>query len=84
MGLKAELNLSREGFNKKFAMFGTMLPEKHTLPTNLYEVEKVLHMLKMPYDKIHVCLNGCVLFRKEHKDANCCPKCKSVPRGRHW
>jgi hypothetical protein len=29
------------------------------------------------YDKIHVCPKGCVLFRKEHKDANYCPKCKS-------
>ena len=54
-----------------------MLPEKHTLPMNLYEAEKLLCMLKMPYDKIHVCPKGCVLFRKEHKDANYCPKCKS-------
>ena len=77
MGLKAELNLSREGFDKMLAMFGTMLPEKHTLPMNLYEAEKLLRMLKMPYDKIHVCPKGCVLFRKEHKDANYCPKCKS-------
>jgi hypothetical protein len=77
MGLKAELNLSREGFDKMLAMFGTMLSEKHTLPMNLYEAEKLLRMLKMPYDKIHVCPKGCVLFRKEHKDANYCPKCKS-------
>ena len=70
MGLKAELNLSREGFDKMLAVFGTMLPEKHTLPTNLYEAEKLLRMLKMPYDKIHVCPKGCILFRKEHKDAN--------------
>ena len=45
MGLKAELNLSREGFDKMLAVFGTMLPEKHTLPTNLYEAEKLLRML---------------------------------------
>jgi ribosomal protein S27AE len=77
MGLKAELNLSREGFDKMLAVFGTMQPEKHTLPTNLYEAEKLLRMLKMSYDKIHVCPKGCVLFMKEHKDANFCPKCKS-------
>jgi hypothetical protein len=70
MGLKAELNLSREGFDEMLAVFGTKLLEKHTLPTNLYEAEKLLHMLKMPYDKIHVCSKGCILFRKEHKDAN--------------
>jgi hypothetical protein len=77
MGSKAELNLSQEGFDKMLAVFGTMLPEKHTLSMNLYEAEKLLRMPKMSYDKIHVCSKGCVLFRKEHKDANYCPKCKS-------
>jgi hypothetical protein len=77
MGLKAELNLSREGFDKMLAVFGTMLPEKHILLKNLYEAEKLLRMLKMPYDKIHVCPKGCVLFRKEQEDAKYCPKCKS-------
>jgi hypothetical protein len=77
MGLKDKLNLSREGFDKMLAMFGTMLSEKHILPKNLYKAEKLLRMLKMSYDKIHVCLKGCVLFRKEHEDAKYYPKCKS-------
>jgi hypothetical protein len=59
------------------AVFGTMLPEKHTLLMNLYEAEKLLRMLKMSYEKIHVCPKGCVLFMKEHKDAKFSPKCKS-------
>ena len=32
MGLKAELNLSREGFDKMLTVFGTMLPKNHILP----------------------------------------------------
>ena len=32
MGLKSELNLSREGFNKMLAVIGTLLPEGHILP----------------------------------------------------
>jgi hypothetical protein len=58
MGLKAELNVSREGFDKMLAVFGTMLPKKHILPKNLYEAEKLLRMLKMPYDKIHIVRRG--------------------------
>jgi hypothetical protein len=76
MGLKSELNLSREGFDKMLAMWGTMLPVGHIMPKNLYESEKLLLALKMPYDKIHVCPKGCVLFRKEHADAKYYPKCK--------
>ena len=77
MGLKAELNLSREGFNKMLAVIGTLLPAGHVLPKSLYESQKLLRALKMLYEQIHACPNGCVLFRKEHKDAKYCPKCKS-------
>jgi hypothetical protein len=31
----------------------------------------------MPYEQIHCCPKGCVLFREEHNDAKYCPKCKS-------
>ena len=30
----------------------------------------------MPYEKIHSCPNGCVLFRKEYETDASCPKCK--------
>ena len=77
MGLKAELNLSREGFDKMVAVWGGMLPTAHIMPKNLYESEKLLLGLKMPYDKIHVSPKGGVLLRKEHRDAKYCPKCES-------
>ena len=31
----------------------------------------------MPYEQIHVCLMGCILFRKEHAEAKYRVKCKS-------
>jgi hypothetical protein len=58
-------------------IFGTMLPEGHILPKSMYESRKLLRALKMPYEQIHACQNGCVLFRKEHAEATHCPKCKS-------
>jgi hypothetical protein len=77
MGLKSELNLSQEGFDKMLAVIGTLLLVGHILLKNMYEAQKLLRALKMPYDQIQVCPKGCVLFRKEHKDAKYCPKCKS-------
>jgi hypothetical protein len=32
----------------------------------------------MPYEQIHAYPKGCILFRKEHKDANYCLKCESL------
>jgi hypothetical protein len=54
-----------------------LLLDGHILLKSMYESQKLLRALKMPYDQIHVCPKGCVLFRKEHKDANYCPKYKS-------
>jgi hypothetical protein len=59
------------------AVVGSLLPEDHILPKNLYESQKLLRALKMPYEHIHACPNGCVLFRKGHEKATHCPKCKS-------
>jgi hypothetical protein len=43
----------------------------------MYEAQKVLRALKMPYEQIHACPNGCVLFRKKHENATHYPKCKA-------
>jgi len=77
LGLKSELNMSRDGFDKMLTVIATLLPDGHILPPNMYESQKLLKALKMPYEQIHACPNGCVLFRKEHKDAKYCPECKS-------
>ena len=31
----------------------------------------------MPYEKIHACEKGCVLFRLQYEDLNYCPICNS-------
>jgi hypothetical protein len=77
MGFKSECSMSREHFDSMLTVIGSLLPNGHILPKSMYESQKLLRALKMPYDQIHVCSKGCVLFRKEHKDANYCPKCKS-------
>jgi len=78
MGLKSQLNMSREGFNLMLQIFGEMLPEGHELPKNEYTSQKLLRALKMDYESIHACPNGCVLFRGEDlESATHCPKCKA-------
>jgi hypothetical protein len=59
MGLKSDLNRSREGFDKVLAVVGTLLPKNHVLPKTMYEAHKLLKALKMPYEQIRACPNGC-------------------------
>ena len=47
------------------------------MPKSMYEAQKLLRALKTPYEQIHACPKGCVLFRKEYVEAKYCPKCKS-------
>jgi hypothetical protein len=77
MGLKSQYNMSRSYFDAMLAIIGGLLLEGHHLLSSLYESTRLLQALKMPYKQIHCCPKGCVLFRKEHKDAKYCPKCKS-------
>ena len=58
-------------------VIGTLLLEGHILPKCMYESQKLLRALKMPYEQIHACPKGCVLFRKHHADAKYYPKCES-------
>jgi hypothetical protein len=69
MWLKSLHNMSRDCFDAVLAVIGTQRLANHALPKNMYEAVKLLKALKMSYEQIHTCENGCVLFRKEHKEA---------------
>jgi hypothetical protein len=43
----------------------------------MYKSTTLFKALKMSYEQIDACVNGCVLFRKKHTDAMHYPKCKS-------
>jgi hypothetical protein len=77
MALKCKFGISRDGFNEMLVVIGILLLKERSLPQSSYEAQKLLRVLKMPYETIDACTNGCVLFRKEHADAKYCPKCKS-------
>ena len=63
MALKAQFNLGRECYYVMMIVFGRFLPKGHVLPANMYQSDKILHALKMPYEKIRAREKGCTLFR---------------------
>ncbi|BBG99554.1 hypothetical protein Prudu_009280 [Prunus dulcis] len=50
-------------------------PEGNTLPSFMYEAKKTLSALGMSYEKIHTCLNDCILYWKDYDDSTNCPTC---------
>jgi uncharacterized Zn finger protein (UPF0148 family) len=77
IALKSSLGISRDGFDLVLAVVGQLLPEVHFLSKNTYESQRLLCALKMSYDTIQACKNGCVLFRGDHETTTHCPKCKA-------
>ena len=41
-----------------------------------YKARKIIRDLGLDYTKIDACQNDCILYWKEHGDAQSCPKCK--------
>jgi hypothetical protein len=69
MALKLQCGMSRDNFDSLLAVVASLLPEGHVLPKNLYESQKLLRALKMPYEPIHFGK----ITRKQHTVQNANP-----------
>ncbi|XP_057247444.1 uncharacterized protein LOC104882960 [Beta vulgaris subsp. vulgaris] len=56
-------------------LFKEALPENNTLPESFYEAQKTVKKLSLNSIKIDACPNNCMLFWKEHANADECMKC---------
>ena len=61
MALKCKFGISQGNFDEMVVVFGSLLPKGHNLPRNMYESQKMLRVLKMTYELIDACTNGCIL-----------------------
>jgi predicted nucleic acid-binding Zn-ribbon protein len=73
---KARHGLSNASFDAFFSIIARMLPKENKVPANTYYAKKLISLLTMGVEKIHVCRNHCILYRgDDHKDLESCPKC---------
>lgn len=57
-------------------LLSKMLPKGHKLPKDRRCARSYVTSLGMDYNRIHACVNDCILFRHEHAYATHCTKCK--------
>ena len=71
---KAENGTSDKGFENLLKIFKKMLPKDNELPSSTYEAKKVVCPLGLEVQKIHACINDCILYRgEEYENMNECP-----------
>ena len=71
---KAENGVSDKGFEKLLNIIKKILPGDSVLPSSTYESKKVVCPLGLEVQKIHACINDCILYRGEkYENLNACP-----------
>ena len=73
--IKSRYQISNTRFNTLLKLLSSAFPQSK-LPESYDEAKKYPRELGIGYDKIHVCKNNCVLFRKRYAKMDVCPKCK--------
>ena len=53
-----------------------LLPQENSLPKNYHGAKSLTMKVGLFYNSIHAYEKDCVLFRNEHVDVLCCPKCE--------
>ena len=76
---KAENGVTDKGFEKLLKIMKKMLPKDNELPVSTYEAKKVVCPLGLEVQKIHACINDCILYRgEEYENKNECPVCGAL------
>ena len=62
---KAETGVTDSGFEKLLVIMKKLLPRNNELPSSTYEAKKVVCPLGLEVQKIHACINDCILYSCE-------------------
>jgi hypothetical protein len=73
--IKCMFGLSNNALEAISQLFSFLLPKGHCVLDTLEKVQKVVRDVGLDYQKIHACIDDCVLFWKEYADLDTCPTC---------
>jgi hypothetical protein len=77
MKLKGTSGWSDTSFLALLELLTKVLPKPNGLPSSTYQAKKIIYPLTLGIEKIHACLNHCILYRKEHEFKDRCPRCNA-------
>jgi len=77
LAVKSRYNMPIAEYDDILDIVHELLPPDSKLPDNFYRSRKLLEGLAMPYVKIDVCYNNCMLFYKDNENKEKCDFCKA-------
>ena len=75
LAIKSRHNMSIAEYDDIIGIIHELLPPDSNLPNDFYQSRKLLQGLGMPYVKIDVCYNNCMLFYKDDASKEICDVC---------
>lgn len=63
-------------FHRLLEAVHEMLHKDNGLPISLYHAKKMMCPTDLEIEKIHACLNDCILYRDTYENIHRCPICK--------
>jgi hypothetical protein len=75
--MKSFYRISNTTFSSILKLLAEAFPALNTVPKSYDDAKKLLQRLGLGYDSIHVCLNNCVLFRKQYAELDHCSFCET-------
>jgi hypothetical protein len=75
--LKTSNGWSYNSFSALLEFMSNVLPKLNGLPTSTYLAKKIICPLTLGVEKIHACLNHCILYKKEHEFKDKCSRCNA-------
>jgi hypothetical protein len=78
MKLKATSRWSDTSFSALLELLTKVLPKPNDLPSSNYQAKKIICLLTLVIEKIHAFPNHCILYQKEHKFKDRCPRCNAT------
>jgi hypothetical protein len=77
MKLKATSKWFDTSFLALLELQTKVLPKPNGLPSSTYQAKMIICLLTLGIEKIHAYPNHSILYRKEHKFKDRCPRCNS-------
>ncbi|XP_056163103.1 uncharacterized protein LOC130136788 [Syzygium oleosum] len=79
LNIKAEHNVSENCFNSFVEVMRETMPRDNIMPSDFYDMKKLVDNLGLPVERIDICSRGCMLYWRDDENAESCKFC-SQPR----
>ena len=87
MSIKSDWNVAQDAMESMVGLLGELINPELNIPQNFYQAKKLVSKLGLSYNRIHCCMNGCMLFYKNDAELDNCKFCgharyKRTPGGK--